>query len=434
MRYDKVLTGRPRCQSAKGFHSRGLWVIVLAMMVAGGRVRAADNTDDKTIDWPTVISKLHQEMYQRSGNAQTRQQLAVAYNNYGVSLGDQSQWSLATEQFEEAMRLDTGNERFKVNLSRLYLKQAHMAYQQHQTQEATQAVNRAIAVDPDLAEAYALLGELEYSNQHLKEARAAWTRSLTLDPHQSELSKRLSQVTKELPVESDFERLSQAYFDLRYEEQIERSLGFDIRDALLEARRAVGSDFAYWPKHKIVVLLYSAESFRRLRQETPDWVAGQFDGKIRVPLPNGIMDQATVKQILFHEYTHAVIFDVANGKCPVWLNEGLAEYEGRTQRPSPTAELARAAAAGHLISWAELSDHFSAAMSRDEVALAYQESYSIMHHFVKHYGFWRIRRILKSIGEGKPWEAVLAEELRLKLPRVEATWRESLPELLKQTP
>ena len=386
--------------------------------------------DGEDMDWPQVIAKLQQAVYERPGLSRARQQLATAYNNYGVSLGNEGQWEMAAQQFQDALRLDRDNAQFKANLSGIYLNQAYDAYKQHQLSQAFQRAQDAIALNPEQAHSHALLGEIYYSRQQLKEAKAAWERAVALDPSLQEVQGRLAQVSEELPVESKFERLSQAYFDLRYEEQLRRPVGFDIRDALLSARRRVGGDFAYWPKYKLVVLIYSAEQFRALRQETPEWVAGQFDGKIRVPLPGAQMNTAMVTQILFHEYTHALIHDLAKGRCPSWLNEGLAEYEGRSQLRGAVPRLAKAAQENRLVPWLELSDHISTALPAEDVGLAYEESYSAVAYLVERFSFWRIRRVLKAIGDGQPWDTVLATELRTKVPRLESQWRQWLPEFL----
>jgi hypothetical protein len=243
-------------------------------------------------------------------------------------------------------------------------------------------------------------------------------------------AKRLKQVTEELPVESNFAKLSQAYFDLRYEAGVERQTGFDIQDALLEARRAVGSDFAYWPKHKFVVLIYSAESFRQLRAETPEWVSGQFDGKIRVPLPSAQLDPLEVKRIIFHEYTHALVHDLTSGRCPTWLNEGLAEHEGWRHGTQTFRELRRALQENQLIPWIYLSDRFSTSRPVDEVRLGYEESHAIIAYLIERYGFWRIRRVLKALSEGLPVEDVLAAEFHIKFPRLQTDWRDWLSDYL----
>lgn len=387
---------------------------------------AADSTD-----WPSTISRLQQEVYQQPGFARSREQLAIAYNNYGVELGNQGKWDLAVSQLQESLRVDNTNQQAKDNLARIYLNHAYAVFKLHQMQDALEAVDQAIRAKPDFGPAYALKGEIEYGTQKLKEAKASWERSLQLDPSQQEVVERLKQLAKELPIETEFERLSQASFDVRYQEGLQESIGFDVRDVLLEARREVGSDFAYWPKHKVVVLVYSAESFRAMRQETPEWVGGQFDGKIRVPLPNRQISPEMVRQILYHEYTHAVIYDLTDGNCPIWLNEGLAEYEGRKQFSGPLTQLSSAYQQEKLVAWSNLSEHFSVALPADVVGLAYQEAYSVCSYLVQRYGFWRVRRILKAIDEGKTWENVLPEEFHLKLKTLESSWQRWLPEFLQ---
>jgi tetratricopeptide (TPR) repeat protein len=405
-----------------------------AALAATPPLTAEIRQGEEHTDWPAVITRLRQQFHEEPGQGRARQQLAVAYNNYGVSLGEQGLWELAAKQLEEALRLDEANQQFRQNLANIYMTQAQEAYQRHAATEAVAAIERALGSNPDLALGYALLGEIEYDRQRLKEAKAAWQRAVELDPNQDAIKKRLEQVTEELPVESKFERLSQSYFDLRYEEGLERPVGFDVRDALLEARREVGSDFSYWPKQKLVVLIYSAENFRKLREETPEWVGGQFDGKIRVPLPSAGLEPAVVRQILFHEYAHALIHDLGSGQCPLWLNEGLAEYEGRTQSPGSLARLRRARDEERLIPWPELSARFSPALSGEEVALAYEQSYSIIAYLASRYGFWRFKRLLEAVGDGQAWEQAFAEEFRAKLPRLESQWREWLPELLRTHP
>ncbi|MDP3721909.1 MAG: tetratricopeptide repeat protein, partial [Candidatus Omnitrophota bacterium] len=347
-------------------------LLVVCLMAHGGFAdQPADQppSEQESMNWSEVIARLRQEMHQRPGHAQTRQQLAIAYNNDGVRLSEQGEWTLAVTQLQEAIRLDAANEQFRNNLRQVYLQQAQDGYARHQLNEAIRVLDQLLALAPDVAQAYALRGQIEYDRQRLKEAKAAWERALELDPSQTSLSKRLEQLNQELPIESSFERLSQAYFDVRYEEALERPVGFDVRDALLEARRSIGSNFAYWPKHKFVVLVYTAEQFQALRRQMPDWVGAYFDGKIRMPLPSDQLDQATVEQILFHEYTHAVIHDLTNGTCPLWLNEGLAEYEGRTQRAGSLERLAAAHRADALIPWAELSERISTTRPAEEVAL-----------------------------------------------------------------
>jgi hypothetical protein len=288
-------------------------------------------------------------------------------------------------------------------------------------------VEKALKLSPQMAEAYLLLGDIDYGSQKLKEAKRSWEQARKLNPNLSGLQDRLNRLEREMPVESEFDRLSHFYFDLRYEDSVERSTGFDMQDMLMEARRTIGADFRHWPKYATVVLIYSAANFRRIRQEAPEWVGGQFDGKIRVPLPDSEYDLADIKMILFHEYTHVLVRDLTGGRCPTWLNEGLAEYGGAKSGLRRTEALYAAMHAEQLIPWAELDSQFSYSSPPERVYLAYQQSHSIIAYIAQRYGFWRLRKILTAVSGGTPVLEALSKEFSIKIDRLERNWREWLP-------
>ena len=413
----------------------GAWLIIgiLSMVPLGleAAERQAPATDAKAeTDWAAMIAKLREQVDYLPANQDTRHQLAIAYNNYGVMLADQNSFSESIRQLQEAARLEPDDAQFQTNLALIHLRAAQAAYQNQRVAEAKTLVAEAIKIAPQQADAYALLGEIEYHSQRLKEAKAAWDQAVKLNPGLDVVQDKLKRLNQELPVESEFEKVSQAYFDVRYTEMLKRSAGYDIRDALLRARREVGSDFALWPTRKLIVLVYSAEQFRQLRQDTPDWVAGQYDGKIRVPLPGLEFDEKAVVRTLFHEYTHALINEIADNHCPTWLNEGLAEYEGWRDQTPPWTSLRKAVVTNALVPWDQLSERFSASLPAADVALGYEEAHSVARYLVERYGFWRMRRILKAVADGADLNETLVKEFHVKLPRLQSLWREWLNEQL----
>src|SRR3989338_5535172 len=110
---------------------------VAVWLLAGTCCVHADETatTEKTTDWPVVITRLRQQMYQHPGFASTRQQLAIAYNKYAVSLGTEGRWEMAIEQMQEAIKLDGASEQFSKNLANIYLNKAHDAFRRHQLRE-----------------------------------------------------------------------------------------------------------------------------------------------------------------------------------------------------------------------------------------------------------------------------------------------------------
>ncbi len=131
--------------------------------------------------------------------------------------------------------------------------------------------------------------------------------------------------------------------------------------------------------------------------------------------------------------THFLVHDLAHGRCPKWLNEGLAEYQGARYGAQGTEQLAAAAAHDQLVPWDQLNHQFSPGLSPQQVALGYQQSYSLVQYLVERYGFWRIRRILKTVGEGTPLDDVLTKEFHITLRRLQSNWRDWLPRFLDRS-
>lgn len=430
---------RRKAEGERRLYASMQCAIFLCAVLAGGQGSWAgeavvtEPSSEQEQDWPVLIAQLRQQLYRMPGHAHTRQQLAIALNNYAITLSNHGQYVDAKQYLEEAMRTDGTNGQFKQNLVVVHLQAAQISYQAKRFADARASLAEAFALDPTHPQANVLLGEIEYNSQHLKEAQRAWETALASDALLKDVQEKLERLKQELPVESKFERISQAYFDIRYTEDLTRETGFDLRDVLLEARRQVGADFQYWPKQKIIVLVYTADEFRRLRQDTPEWVAGQYDGKIRVPLPGQGIDLSMVTRTLSHEYTHALIYELAANQCPTWLNEGLAEYEGWKGLQPPWLMLRNAVMTKDVIPWSALSERFSLTQPAEKVSLAYEQSHSIVRYLVERYGFWRIRRILKALSVGASLEEVLAKECHLPMHRLESQWRRWLEETLAKS-
>ncbi len=388
-------------------------------------------------NWSAMIQTLKQQVRNNRGDENLRNQLAIAHNNYAMALGNEKKWEDATRQMEEAVRLDRQNARFKKNLSLVHLNHAFQLYQEPSRTHSYQSyrhlkakglVEKALRLNSKLAPAYVLLGDIEYNNQQLPKAELAWQRAQRLDPAINGLAGRLDRVGRESKVESDMNSVADLHFTLRYDDSVKRSTGFDMRRVLQEARQDVGRDFQYRPEHKIVVLLYSKETFRKVREGAPEWLAGMFDGKIRVPMPESERDLGSVKGTVVHEYTHAVVHELSRGRVPHWFNEGLAEYqEAKFSKTSkPARSLKQALDADGLLPWNQIESLFSG-RSIDQVRLGYEQSYSVVAYLAQRYGFWHMPRLLKQMAQGVSFEEALEQEFKSPAKRLEKDWKRWLP-------
>lgn len=363
-----------------------------------------------------------QVAYDHHAGAVGKEQLAAAYNNYGVALAQSGQVEAGVAQLRQGLQLAPEQPQLRRNLAELLTQRAQILMAQRKHREAQKLLQEALTYD-ESAGTWALLGVIHDEAQKFPEAERAWKRALQLDPQISGISERLARLRQERAIEQPFNKLTQVYFNIRYPAGLPASVEYQLREVLEEARHGVGQDLGQYPSQQITVLLYTPEQFHQLRQDTPEWVAGQYDGKVRLPL---MTDPASpqFRQIVWHEYTHVVVQELSRGRCPTWLNEGLAEFEGTRQRPSQYPQLRRSLKAGALIPFARLQGDFSAVRSAEEAALAYEQSLSLVTYLVERYGLWRVKRLLKAFGDGASSEDALLKEYRLRPAELERQWLE----------
>ncbi|MBW2702542.1 MAG: hypothetical protein JRF33_17120 [Deltaproteobacteria bacterium] len=65
-----------------------------------------------------------------------------------------------------------------------------------------------------------------------------------------------------------------------------------------------------------------------------------FNGRIITPPAGRLRESMNVEDVLKHELVHLLVYRLVGNRCPIWLNEGLAQhYEGRAvSGTGPTSE------------------------------------------------------------------------------------------------
>ncbi|MBN1587671.1 MAG: tetratricopeptide repeat protein [Candidatus Omnitrophica bacterium] len=337
--------------------------------------------------------------------------LAVVLNQRATQLLRNSDPEPAIELLNRALELDPQAETVIHNLAQAHLYLGRALMEIHRAEEAEPHLRRARELWPEEPLSYVLLGSIAYDRQDLADAENLWQKALELDPDLSEVEKALDKLQRERPVEDNFRRVGVFPFELRVDEALDPFDELRMRTLLNQVYREVGQDFGYWPKHTVVVLVYHPDNFRR-GVDMPHWAAGAYDGKVRVvdrdyedlPLPN----------LVRHEYTHAVIHELAQGRCPRWFNEGLAECEGG-YRPLVELEYLRLAIEQNSLYAFDALDAAFDSPNPDEVRLAYYQSTMLVRYLIDRYGFWSIRQILEDLGQNPDLQSILQERCALSL-------------------
>ncbi len=353
-------------------------------------------------------------------NITFKRNLAEGYAAYGHQQFKQKRYEQADENFLKAMELYPEEAGYVLlrGICNYHLKKYDVARYE---------LERAKALKPDSAEILYYLGLVQFDTDNRQQAIELWEQALKLSPGRKEIVELLAKSRKENAVESSMDRGHSSRFDLTYDPGVDAAFALAILDVLESAASLVGAELGMFPEARVPVGIYKRADYKTVT-DSPDWSGGFYDGKIRLPF--GALAEITpaMRGVLYHEYTHVVVFELTRGNCPLWLNEGIAEMFGRMQHNRTLPEFGRAARAGKLIDFRKLEANFSE-LSPSAAALAYQQSYALVNYMVTTYGWHRIKMILSGLGTGLTFDESLRIALKdynLTYDTMEKEWRISV--------
>jgi len=156
---------------------------------------------------------------------------------------------------------------------------------------------------------------------------------------------------------------------------------------------------------------------------SPAWVGAIYDGKINMPVGGVVNRTGELERVLFHDYTHALVFRLSRGRAPVWLNEGLAQYEEGVRRPGFAARARALVAEGGMPLRAMQGSFMN--MAPEKASKAYGLSLSVTAFIIDEFGFPSIKRILTGLGRGLDMDSALRGSIFLSYDALEQSWRAS---------
>ena len=332
-----------------------------------------------------IIIRLRENLKSRPGDDRSRDELAHALNSLGSLQVLKGDLVAARGTLLEAISLDKKNPTLLVNL-------AVVQFRLGEYRLAEDSVLSALQLDPRNQDAYYLLGETCYAQDKIPMAINAWKDALRLGPNPA-ASSRLAKAENEAGVHNELGVLQSAHFILRYDRHVsDYRLGEEILFALERSYRQLSANLSSYPPATITVVLYPDTVYFDVTQ-APQWSGGLFDGKIRLPVKGLSTVTAEISAVLTHELAHSFITALSGGECPVWFNEGVAQWQEGRSSSSQLKFLGQLSVQERLISLSNLSTSF-AGFSSSTAGLAYLQSLSAVEFIAEKKGANAVKEIL----------------------------------------
>jgi len=275
----------------------------------------------------------------------------------------------------------------------------------NRAQEAIPYAERATRLEPNSADAWYLLGAAYFKTDRTDEAIRAWQRSLKLRPDPS-VQAMLDKALREKNAESDFSEADSGHFALHYEgKQTSNELRKEILETLESHYNTLVGELGVAPRQTISVSLYTTQSFFDVTQ-SPGWSGAVYDGKLRIPVDGLTGVTSELSRVLKHELTHAFINQITHGRCPQWLNEGVAQALEPKSTSPVGRQLANVYADRRQIPLSALEGSWMG-FSNGQAYMAYYEGLAGVEYIRDTYGMSDIQRILQRLGDGASTEAAL---------------------------
>lgn len=366
-----------------------------------------------------------------SSDEKTRPYVAVLWNNLGIQLEKAGGTSASVYAFKKASSLDSKSPTIHLNLAHAYWELRDPAMTQS-------FLEKLVALAPNEAFPHLALAEIFQERNQLGEA----ARHLDLataragkDPAvQSYLKTVTAKVRRTEKSDARLTSRDSTHFTVKFDGEADQTTWVAVLEILEEAYREIGQRFGHFPSKPIVVVLQANATFQS-ETGSPAWADGLFDpvlGRIQVPVQGTLVNRAWLRQVLRHEFVHALLHDQqgpASSAFPTWLNEGLAMElsedrwsdldrmmkQDYTLLPLPALEGA----------WGELPP--------ETAALAYQEANSAVRYLIDRFGMHQVHGLLSHLKARQALSAAMQSQLSLSYEQFQSRWLDQLQVQVKKS-
>jgi tetratricopeptide (TPR) repeat protein len=318
---------------------------------------------------------------------------------FEISVGD---FPRAVDHYNVGLRFDPDN-------TGLLLESAYLHLRRSEYSAAADLLDHARRIDPDSADVAKLSGWAYYGLNRAADAVTQWKRAMEIKPDE-ETQHALEKAERDAREEAEYHEGETTHFRLKYNGGAAPELAAAVLMTLESEFDEISASLNYVPPEPIGVILYTNQTFMDITR-APSWSGALNDGRIRVPVEGLTSMTPELARVLKHELTHSFVGQKTGGRCPVWLQEGIAQYmEGKRSRVNAGTlsvqfeKHMEISLLSYESSWLTLP--------KDAASNAYAWSLAVVETIMTENGVDDMERILERISAGSSTEDAIRAVLR----------------------
>ncbi|MBN8550803.1 MAG: hypothetical protein J0M12_15925 [Deltaproteobacteria bacterium] len=203
-------------------------------------------------------------------------------------------------------------------------------------------------------------------------------------------------------------------------------LAEQIRDVLEKTHEYYTTLFGEIPPISTAIRLMDEETFF-IATGAPKWTnAMYYRNQIVIPLAlNTEIDMDALRRAVKHEYTHAIIHALSSGRCPGWLDEGLAQWAEGSENPALQPALRDWVLRAGAVPLSILQGGFTK-LDAKIVPAAYAQSLYSAYVVMNSFGFVPLRNYFDLLRKGEDRDEAFKRSFELSETSFEQRLGESL--------
>lgn len=353
---------------------------------------------DNAVDYG-YLSKLETDA--RTGSAEAIAKVAAAHYAAAQFLIAQGNMDSAIDQYRQALIFAPDNVALLLNMAVLDLRQS-------QFQAALEPLEHARDVSPASGPQAAIVAKLTgwayYGLNKPAEAIKEWRLSEQLHPD-PQVEEALAKAEKDQATEEGYREGETEHFTLKYYGGAAPELAQQILRVLENNYNDIASQLDYTPPNQISVILYTQQAFQDITR-APGWAGALYDGRLRIPVQGLTSVTPELARVLKHELTHCFIAQKSEGRAPVWLQEGVAQWMEGKRSMNDAGALINAAEQGAVPDLKSIEGSWMS-LSGDSAGMAYAWSLAVVESIVQNGGISDVGQLIdKTATAPTPEDAV----------------------------